>query len=78
MRLPPPTSQNRTDPSFDAEARIVPSGEKDRSFTISLCPINSRTKEPSLEPHIRTEASSDPEAIRLPSGEYSTTITGAS
>src|ERR1019366_3302696 len=73
---PERTSQRRTVRSFDAEAMVLPSRENATAVTADECPSKRRMRRPVSGCHKRTLWSSEPEAIRDPSGLKATALTG--
>ncbi|KNE68342.1 hypothetical protein AMAG_19795 [Allomyces macrogynus ATCC 38327] len=67
--IPSRTSQTRTSPSYDAEARSVPSGEKSMVETGSECAGKMRTHSPVCAFQSRTVSSNEPEA-KSPDYQY--------
>src|SRR5439155_436953 len=71
------TSQTRTVPSLDAEARSRPSGDHDTEWTQLECPSQRSRSVPVTASHTRTVPSLDAEARSRPSGDHDTDQTAA-
>ena len=61
--------------SFEQDARLHPSGEKQTQHTESVCPDRMNSLSPVEVDHKRISKSFDPDAILLPSGEKHTDST---
>jgi hypothetical protein len=66
------TCHNRTVPSSELEAIVLPSGEKVTLFTLSVCPFTARSNAPSATHHQRMPYDALPAANIFPSGEKAT------
>ncbi len=73
--MPVVVSQSRTVPSSEADAIVLPSGEKATAWTESLCPSSVCRCVPVVVSQSRTVPSREADAIVLPSGEKATALT---
>ena len=72
MLDPVVTSHSLTVPSLDADARVLPSGEKATELTQDVCPKSVPVLDPVATSHSLTVPSRDADATVLLSGEKAT------